>query len=55
MSDPDKLVTAEQAAAAYKTTVGYIYKLASIHHWRRIRDGKTMYYHWDDVGKCLGK
>ncbi len=55
MTAGDKLVTPQQAAAAYKTTVAYIYKMASLHHWRKIRHEGRVHYHWDDVGETLGK
>lgn len=55
MTAVDKLVTPEQAAQAYDTSVGYIYKMASLHQWRKVRHVGRVYYHWDDVGKTLGK
>lgn len=54
MSAADSLATPEQAAKAYKTSVGYIYKMASLHKWRRLRHDGQVYYHWDDVSKTLG-
>lgn len=51
----EKLVTPQEAAKAYGTTVRYIYKMASLHGWRKIRLGRTVHYHWDDVGNSLGK
>jgi hypothetical protein len=31
----------------------HIYKLASVHQWRRIRRGRTVTYQWDDVCRTL--
>lgn len=50
-----KLATAEQVAKAYGVSIAYTYKMASLHQWRRVRLGRIVHYHWDDVGKTLGK
>lgn len=51
----DKLATPADAAAAYKTTVAYIYKMASLKRWRKVKHEGRIYYHWDDIGRDLGK
>lgn len=51
----NKLATAQEIARTYKTTVAYVYKVASLNHWRKVRDGTRVYYHWDDAGNSLGK
>lgn len=55
MNPADSLATPEQAAKAYGTTVTYIYKLASLHKWRKLKHVGRVFYHWDDVDKALGK
>jgi len=48
-------ITPADAARLYGTTVGYVYKLASLHRWRRIRDGRRIYYDLSEVDAILGK
>lgn len=55
MTVADKLATPQEAAKAYGTTVGYIYKLASLNHWRKVRFVGRVHYHWDDVNETLSK
>lgn len=52
MSPP---LTAQEAARLYSTTVRYIYKLASLHNWRRIRIDGRAHYNSEDVDAVLGK
>lgn len=33
----------------------YVYKLASIHQWRRVKEGRTVRYHWQDVSETVSK
>lgn len=49
------MMTAAEVARAYKTTLGYVYKVASLRKWRRLRHNGRTYYNADDVGKTLGK
>lgn len=42
-------VRADEAAAALKTTIANVRVLAHRHGWRRIRLGKEVAYHLDDV------
>ena len=39
----------DEIQAAYGWSTRYIYRLANIHQWRRIRLGRTVRYHWHDV------
>jgi len=55
MTAADKLATPQQVATAYKMSLAYIYKMASLNQWRRVRYGGRVHYHWDDVGESLGK
>lgn len=55
MTSADKVATPQEVAAAYQTTVGYVYKMASLHNWRKVSLGGRVHYHWDDAGKTLGK
>ena len=48
-------ITPADAARLYGTTVGYVYKLARRHHWRRIHRHGRVYYHPDDVDCVLGQ
>ena len=36
-----------------RLSTSHIYKLASIHHWHRLKDGRTVRYLWDDVATTL--
>ena len=40
-------------AAMPRLSVSHIYKLASIHGWRRIKVGKSVRYRWEDVRATL--
>lgn len=55
MTAADKLATPQEVATAYGTTVRYVYKMASLYQWRKVRFGGRVHYHWDDAGKTLGK
>jgi hypothetical protein len=48
------LVTPQQAAANYRTTVAYIYKLANRDRWRRIRHAGRVYYDLHEIDRTLG-
>lgn len=48
-------LTAADIARLYKTTIGYVYKLAHHHKWRRITHQGRTYYHLDDADKTLGR
>lgn len=49
------LVTAEDAARLYRTTVRYVYKLASLNDWRRAKNGRQVSYYLEDVDASLGR
>jgi hypothetical protein len=49
------VLTAEDVARVYKTTVSYVRKRASLDQWRRIRHDGRIHYHPDDVDRSLGK
>ena len=40
-------------AAMPRLSVSHIYKLASIHKWRKVRVGKSVRYRWEDVSATL--
>lgn len=42
-------VRADEAAAALKTTIANVRVLAHRHGWRRIRLGREVAYHLDDI------
>lgn len=42
-------VRADEAAAALKTTIANVRVLAHRHGWRRIRLGRHVAYHLDDI------
>lgn len=33
----------------------HLYKLASVHQWRRTRHGRIVTYRWDDVASALDR
>lgn len=49
------MITADDAAKLYRTTIGYIYKLARRDDWRRIHHERRVYYRLDDVDSSLGR
>lgn len=49
------MITATEAAKLYQTTVSYVYKLASLHYWRRTKRGRSVLYNVEDVDRSLGK
>jgi SH3-like domain-containing protein len=46
--------TVEQVAWLYRKRRSYIYRLAYIHQWRRIRHQGRVYYDLNDVDRDLG-
>ena len=48
-------MTGHDVARIYGTTISYVYKLASLHKWRRLRHNGRTYYKTEDVDKTLGK
>lgn len=51
----DRLITAQEAAGLFHTSVSYVYKLASLHKWRRVRHSGRIYYDLLEVAERLGK
>jgi hypothetical protein len=49
------MINARDVAKVYGTTISYVYKLASLRKWRRLRHNGETYYHIEDVDKTLGK
>lgn len=49
------MITAREAARVYGTTIGYVYKLASLRKWRKVRHNGETYYKLEDVDLTLGK
>jgi len=48
-------VTVDDIASAYKTTVSYVRKRASLDRWRKVRLGGRTHYHPEDVDRSLGR
>lgn len=48
-------LSAKDVADVMRWSERYVYKLASIHRWRRVRDGRTVRYHWQDVSETVAK
>lgn len=48
-------VTAKEIAKQYGVTIGYVYKVACLHRWRRTRKGRLVYYDVLEVGRTLGQ
>lgn len=48
------LVTAEDVARLYGTTIRYVYKKASLDDWRRTRKGRQVHYYLEDVDATFG-
>jgi excisionase family DNA binding protein len=42
-------VTAGELAEVMRWSERYVYKLAHLHRWRRVKEGRTVRYHWEDV------
>lgn len=51
----DTPITPQEAARIYGTTVAYIYKLATLNRWRKIKDGRRVLYNLSDIDAALGK
>jgi predicted DNA-binding transcriptional regulator AlpA len=50
-----RFFTVEDVMELYGVSKGYVYKLASIHQWRRRkRFGGVVEYYWLDVDAVLG-
>jgi hypothetical protein len=49
------LITPADAARDYQRRLSYIYKLATIHGWKRLRYGGRVYYDLTDVDAVLGR
>lgn len=46
-------LTAGEVAHLMRWSERYVYKLASLHGWRRVREGRTVRYHWHDVSASV--
>lgn len=46
-------MTAQDLAQMYRTTVGYVRKVASRQGWRRVKIGRIVRYHVDDADDGL--
>jgi hypothetical protein len=42
-------VAIDELMIALDCSRAYVYKLAHMHRWRRIRVGRSVRYHWHDV------
>jgi ABC-type Mn2+/Zn2+ transport system permease subunit len=49
------LITPAEAARDYQRRLSYIYKLATVHGWRRLTYAGRVYYHLADVDAVLGR
>ena len=49
------MINARDVAKLYGTTISYVYKLASLRKWRRIRHNGETFYKLVDVDDALGK
>lgn len=50
-----QLVTPQEAAQLFGATLSYVYRLASLYQWRRIKLGNRVYYDLADIDLILGK
>lgn len=50
-----RLATVGEVAKLYRCRPGYVYRLAYLHRWRRIRHDGRVYYDLDDVDAALGR
>lgn len=48
------VATPQEIAQAYGRRVGYVYKLASVQRWPRIKFDGRVYYSWADADRTLG-
>lgn len=48
-------LTAGELAHLMRWSQRYVYKMASVHGWRRVREGRTVRYHWHDVADTVSK
>ena len=54
MTTAVRLATAHEIAHNYRRRLSYVYRLASLHGWRRIRHEGRVYYDLADVDRDLG-
>jgi hypothetical protein len=50
----DTHVAPDVVAAAYQIPVADVYRLASVHRWKTIKEGRRVRYCAQDVATCLG-
>lgn len=55
MTTAVQLLTPREVARTYHVKVSYVYRLAYLHGWRRIKLGKDVYYDLTQVDAALGK
>ena len=55
MAEHPGYATVADIARIYRVSVGYIYRLAHDHHWRRYTLDGLVRYHRDDVDDTLGR
>jgi hypothetical protein len=48
------LATPQDVARVYGKSVGYVYKLASVHRWARLKHDGRVFYRWSDADRVLG-
>jgi hypothetical protein len=50
-----RLLTVAEIARLYQVRPSYVYWLASMHKWRRLKHEGRVYYDLDDVDRALGR
>jgi hypothetical protein len=50
-----RLLNVAEIAANYGVRTAYVYRLAYLHRWRRIKHGRVIYYDLADVDAVLGQ
>ena len=46
-------VSVTEIAAAYRITTSNVYRLASVHRWRKYRLNRKVRYRWEDVDDTM--
>ena len=55
MTTAVRLLSVAEIAANYRVQPSYVYRLAYLHHWRRIRLDGRVYYDIADADRHLGR
>lgn len=49
------LATPQEIARQYGVGVRYVYNLAALHRWQRVKWQRRVYYRWTEADRHLGR